>query len=146
MNLRELHSKSPQSSRNCPASVHVSHSSLPCQPNIPGPGATRNPKWLVNPRALLKKGLPWPFTKKSARKWHHCQVRFWEGQIGTRILCKTPTPPLVTGLSESIMETHNKESTCDEARPSLRDVFNSEIGRMGFQDIWEIHPLFRDTN
>ena len=34
------------------------------------------------------------------------------------------TPDSTTGLSKSISKTHNKESSCDEARPSLWDVFN----------------------
>ena len=34
------------------------------------------------------------------------------------------TPDSTTGLSKSISKTHNTESSCDEARPSLWDVFN----------------------
>ena len=48
---------------------------------------------------------------------------FWEGKIGADPKCFHRDS--TTGLSKSITETHNKESTCDEARPSLWDVFNS---------------------
>ena len=46
---------------------------------------------------------------------------FLEQKIGVDPLL---TPDSSTGLSKSISKTHNKESTCDEARPSLWDVFN----------------------
>ena len=48
---------------------------------------------------------------------------FWERKIGADPKCFHRDS--TTGLSKSITETHNKESTCDEARPSLWDVFNS---------------------
>ena len=86
--------------------------SLPCQPK-----PTLEPS---NPSGstleIGKKGT-WP-NKKS----QHFD-RFFFGTKNPR-RPELLAPDSTTGLSKSISKTHNKESSCDEARPSLWDVFN----------------------
>ena len=88
--------------------------SLPCQPKPTLEPS--NPKWLT-PRAWQNGGNV--AEQKVATFWR----RLFLGQkiASPRSVHRDST----TGLSKSIMETHNKEGICDEARPSLWDVFNS---------------------